>query len=236
MTENKRVLIVDDDLAIAKFVRANLKVEGFRTTTVFDGETALEAAELEMPHLVILDITLPGIDGFEVCRRIRSWSAVPIIMLSARGGEADKVKCLDMGADDYITKPFAASELMARIRAVLRRSRGGNAESTAPNFEDGPLQINLARREVTLEGNPVKVTPTEFDLLKELVSHAGMVLTHEQLLQRVWGGEYGREKEYLHVFVGRLRGKIEPKSDAPRYIQTVPRVGYRFTAAAECRR
>jgi two-component system KDP operon response regulator KdpE len=183
---------------------------------------------MELPDLVILDIVMPKMDGFEVCRRLREWTQVPIIMLSAKGDESDKVKCLDLGADDYITKPFGKDELIARVRAVLRRAEAAATTSTKPSFACGDVRVNFASRQVTVAGNEVKLTPTEYTLLQELVLNASKVLTHTHLLNKVWGPEYRDEREYLHVFVRRLRSKLETDPTKPRYILTVPGVGYQF--------
>jgi len=223
-----RILIVDDELAIIKFLRANLETKGFETLAAMDGTEALQTIERELPDLVILDIKMPKVDGFEVCRRLREWTQIPIIMLSARGDEADKVKCLSLGADDYITKPFGASELIARVRAVLRRTERAYVTSSQPSFTCDYLEINFVERRVTVAGREVKLTPTEYNLLQELVLNANKVLTHTHLLNKVWGLEYREEKQYLHVFVKRLRAKLEPDLAEPRYIMTVPGVGYQF--------
>ncbi len=187
---------------------------------------------MELPDLVILDIMMPKMDGFEVCRRLREWSQIPTIMLSARGDETDKVKCLDLGADDYLTKPFGTRELLARVRAVLRRTEATKTVSTPPLFTSGDLRISFAQRQVTVAGKEVKLTPTEYSLLQEFVLNAGKTLTHSYLLDRVWGPEYRDEREYLHVFVHRLRTKLEPDATNPKYIMTVPGVGYRFRDTA----
>ena len=223
-----RILIVDDELAIIKFLRANLEAKGFETLAAMDGAEALETIERELPDLVILDIMMPKMDGFEVCRRLREWSQIPIIMLSARGDEGDKVKCLDLGSDDYITKPFGAHELIARVRAVLRRTEAAGTIPAQTSFTNGDLQINFAQRRVTIAGKEVKLTPTEYSLLQEFVLNTGNVLTHAYLLNKVWGLEYREEREYLHVFVRRLRAKLESNPTNPRYILTVPAVGYQF--------
>ena len=223
-----RVLIVDDDLAIIKFVRANLKASDYETLTAMDGAEALEITERELPDLVILDITMPKMDGFEVCRRLREWSQIPIIMLSARGDEEDKVKCLELGADDYLTKPFGVAELIARVRAVFRRTEAAATTPTQPSFTAGDIHINFAKRQVTVAGKEVKLTPTEYALLQELVLNAGKVLTHTHLLNKVWGLEYREERQYLHVFIRRLRAKLETDPRNPRYITAVPGVGYQF--------
>ena len=223
-----RILIVDDELSIIKFLRANLEAEGFEVLTVMDGVQALQTFEMELPDVVILDIMMPKMDGFEVCRRIREWSQIPVIMLSARGDVDDKVKCLDLGADDYITKPFGKGELTARVRAVLRRTKLVTAVPAQPSFSSGDLEINFVKRQVTVVSKEVKLTPTEYNLLRELVLNAGKVLTHTHLLNKVWGPEYQEETQYLHVFMRRLRAKIEPEPTNPRYIVTVPGVGYQF--------
>ena len=226
------ILVVDDEPGIVRFVRANLEDKGYRVLTAMDGSEALRKIEMELPDLVILDIMMPKIDGFEVCRRLREWSQIPTIMLSARGDETDKVKCLDLGADDYLTKPFGTRELLARVRAVLRRTEATKTVSTQPLFTSGDLRISFAQRQVTVAGKEVKLTPTEYSLLQEFVLNAGKTLTHSYLLDRVWGPEYRDEREYLHVFVHRLRTKLEPDATNPKYIMTVPGVGYRFRDTA----
>jgi len=227
-----RVIIADDDLAIIKFLRANLEAIGYKTLTAMDGAEALQTIEMELPDLVILDIMMPRLDGFEVCQQLREWSQIPIIMLSARGDEEDKVKCLDLGADDYITKPFGVEELLARVKAVFRRTQAVGAITTQPAFTSGDLTINFVERRVTIADREVKLTPTEYNLLRELVLNAGKVLTHTHLLSKVWGPEYRDEREYLHVFIRRLRNKLEPDPTNPSYIITVPGVGYQFKATA----
>lgn len=223
-----RILIVDDELSIIKFLRANLASKGYEVLAVMNGAEALQAFEMESPDLMVLDIMMPRMDGFEVCRRIREWSQVPIIMLSARGDEDDKVKCLDLGADDYITKPFGKDELVARVKAVMRRTESTAAVPTQPSFSSGDIDINFVRRQVTVAGKEVKLTPTEYNLLQEFVLNAGKVLTHTHLLNKVWGPEYREETQYLHVFTRRLRAKLEPDPSNPRYIMTVSGVGYQF--------
>ncbi len=223
-----RILVVDDELSIIKLLRANLEARDYEVLAAVDGAEALHTIEMELPDLIILDIMMPKVDGFEVCRRLREWSQVPIIMLSARGDENDKVKCLDVGADDYITKPFGASELIARVRAVLRRTEMAGSIPTQPSFTSGDLRINFVKRQVTIANKEAKLTPTEYNLLQELVLNAGKVLTHTYLLNKVWGAEYREEREYLHVFTRRLRSKLEPDPANPRYIMTVPGVGYQF--------
>ncbi len=227
-----RILVVDDELSIIKFLRANLESKNYVVLAAMDGAEALHTIEMELPDLVILDIMMPKLDGFEVCRRLREWSQIPVIMLSARGDESDKVKCLDLGADDYITKPFGASELIARVSAVLRRTEAATSTPTQPSFTSGDLEVNFAQRQVTVSGKEVKLTPTEYTLLQEFALNAGKVLTHTQLLNKVWGPEYREEREYLHVFVRRLRAKLEPDPTNPKCIMTVSGIGYQFKDTA----
>lgn len=222
------ILVVDDDAATLKYVSACLQHEGYDFSLAKDGLEALAIVEKENPTLVILDIMMPKIDGFEVCRRLREFSQVPVIMLSALTNESEKVKCLDIGADDYITKPFSIEELMARIRAVLRRTKSMIADIARPIFIKDALEVNFDRRKVFVNGIEIRLTPTEYSLLQELVVSAGKVLTQSHLLQKVWGPEYQGEREYLHVFIGRLRAKIEHDASNPRYIITIPGVGYEF--------
>lgn len=224
-----RVLIVDDEPETLKYVGANLKVRGYDVVTAADGGEALQRADEDVFDLVLLDITMPGPDGFAVCQALRQHSTVPIIMLTARGQEKDKVKALDLGADDYITKPFGIDELLARIRSVLRRSQQDT--STAETLAIGALTINFAQRRVSRAGQDVKLTPTEYELLIQLARSAGKVLSHGILLQRVWGPEYGEESDYLWAYVRRLRRKIEEDPDHPRYLLTEPGVGYRFSTS-----
>ena len=228
----ERILIVDDELSILKFVRSNLEDRGYVVASATNGEEALHIIGRELPDLIILDVMMPKMDGFEVCRSLREWSQIPIIMLSARGDEKDKVKCLDLGADDYIVKPFGANELMARVSAVLRRTKTAGISVTKSVITSGDLVINFAKRQVTRTGMEVKLTPTEYALLQELALNAGKVLTHTQLLNKVWGPEYRDEREYLHVFVRRLRAKLESDPNHPRYILTVSGVGYQFANSA----
>ena len=231
--KRQTILIVDDELAILKLLRANLQGKGFDVLSAMDGATAIRTVESELPSLLLLDINMPKMDGFEVCRQLREWSQIPIIMLSAQGDEEDKVKCLELGADDYVTKPFGAGELIARINAVLRRADTARAVPARSACTCGNIQINFAQRAVTLAGSEVRLTPTEYSLLKELALNAGKVLTSAELLNRVWGPEYGQERQYLHVFIGHLRAKLEPEPTSPRYITTVSGVGYKFQASAE---
>ncbi len=229
----KRILIVDDEMSILRFLRSNLEGKGYAVISAINGEEALHTIEMELPDLIILDIMMPKMNGFEVCRQLREWSQIPIIMLSARGDERDKVKCLDLGADDYIVKPFGASELIARVRAVLRRTKTASLPPSVPAVTSGDLVINFARRQVTRNGMEVQLTPIEYALLQELAVNSGKVLTHTHLLNKVWGSEYRDEREYLHVFVRRLRSKLEPDPKNPQHIVTVSGVGYRFTSSGQ---
>ncbi|MGB9111704.1 MAG: response regulator transcription factor [Acidimicrobiales bacterium] len=223
-----RALLVEDDPNIVDLIRSNLNVRGYDTCVCSEGSKALELFESEAPDIVLLDLMLPDADGFEVCREIRERSTVGIIVVSARGGQSDKVTALNFGADDYITKPFGIEELLARITATLRRSRPAEAADASPlKVETGDLVIDLERRLVTKAGEAVHLTPTEFALLRELVVNRGKLLTHAQLLRRVWGPAYATETEYVRVFVRRLRAKLEG-SGGPAIIITEPRAGYRF--------
>lgn len=223
-----RILVVDDDPAISRLLCANLKARGYEVITAVDGEEALEMMDREIVDLIILDIMMPRVDGVEVCRRIREWSRVPIIMLSARGEETGKVNCLELGADDYLTKPFGVAELIARVKTALRHSDATQAAPLQSTFTSGNIEINFPARRVTVGGTEVKLTPTEYSLLQQLVVNTDKVLTHSMLLQRVWGEEYYSEKEYLRVFIGRLRKKVETDPENPKHIITIPGVGYHF--------
>ncbi len=227
-----RILVVDDDPAISRLLCANLKARGYEVITAVDGEEALEMMDREIVNLIVLDIMMPGVDGVEVCRRIREWSRVPIIMLSARGDEKGKVNCLELGADDYLTKPFGVAELIARVKTALRHSNATQVAPTRSTFTSGNIEINFPTRRVTVDGTEVKLTPTEYSLLEQLVVNADKVLTHSMLLHRVWGEEYYSEKEYLRVFIGRLRKKVETNPENPKHIITVPGVGYHFAQAS----
>ena len=230
--DKKRILVVDDDPAILRLLCTNLKARGYEVATATDGEESLEAVESDFVDLIILDIMMPKVDGVEVCRRIREWSNIPIIMLSARGDEKAKVKCLDLGADDYLTKPFGIAELMARVKTAFRHRGDPTVAPTQSTFTCGDLEINFAMRRVTINGKEITLTPTEYALLQHLAVNADKVLTHNMLLQSVWGNEYSSEKEYLRVFIGRLRRKLEPDPKKPRYIQTIPGVGYHLAVTS----
>lgn len=219
-----RVLVVDDERSIRRFLKASLGSQFviFEATT---GEEALTAAAANRPDVIILDLGLPDIDGVEVTRRLREWTQIPIIVVSVREQEKDKIAALDAGADDYLTKPFGVGELMARLRSALRRS--AQAE-TDPVFKTGNLVVDLNQREVLVNGQPVFLTPTEYDLLRTFVKHAGKVLTHDQLLRAVWGTAYESETHMLQVNISNLRRKIEPDPVRPSYLITEPGVGYRL--------
>ena len=226
MTAGARILVVDDEAPIRRSLKVNLESRGYTVDMAETGEKAITAFENRRPDLIILDLLMPGMGGIDVVRKLRAVSTIPIIVLSAMGEEAQKVQALELGADDYMTKPFGMKELFARIRSLLRRAAG--ATSAAPVFVAGDLSVNFDRREVSLEGQLVKLTPTEYDLLKYMIEHAGKVLTHRMLLQEVWGQAYVDQAQYLRVFVGQLRKKIEKHPGRPRFILTDPGVGYRF--------
>ncbi len=222
---NERVLIVDDEPAIRRFLRVTLTTQAYDTIEAATGQEALLKTTADKPDIIILDIGLPDINGIEVTRLLRQWTQLPIIILSVRGAESDKIAALDAGADDYLTKPFSVGELLARLRAALRRAAQTTRE---PVFTSGSLKVDLARRLITVSGLEVQLTPTEYGLLRVLVTHAGKVLTHHFLLREVWGAEYGEEFHMLHVNISNLRRKIEPDPTRPQFIITEPGVGYRL--------
>jgi two-component system KDP operon response regulator KdpE len=224
------VLIVDDEPQIRRVLRTTLTSHGYSVIEARSGEEALDLVRSEHVDLILLDVNMPGRSGLETCREIRGSGDVPIIMLTVRNSERDKVQALDAGADDYVVKPFGAEELTARIRAALRRS---TPSESVPSFASSDLTIDFNKRLVTLKGEPVRLTPKEFDLLRYLVSNPGRPIAHRRLLQAVWGPDYGDETEYLRVFINQLRKKIEPDPHHPRYIHTEPWVGYRFEPPAE---
>lgn len=226
------ILVADDEQSILRTLKRNLGGHGYTIVTATNGEEALAQIEENLPDLIILDLMMPKLDGLEVCRRVREWSQTPIIVLSARGEERMKVETLDLGADDYLTKPFGMDELMARIRVALRRanqlkSSQGQSVNNAV-FTDADLLIDFGKREVKLNNEDVKLTPKQYDLLRFLAINAGRVITHRLALINVWGAEYGEETQYLHVFINQLRHKIEADPSHPRHILTEPGVGYRF--------
>ncbi|HET9719900.1 MAG TPA: response regulator transcription factor [Solirubrobacteraceae bacterium] len=223
-----RALLVEDDPNIVDLIRSNLAVRGFDSVVSSDGRNALRLLETEDPDIVLLDLMLPEVDGFELCRQIREQSSVAVIVVSARGGERDKVTALNMGADDYMTKPFSVEELLARITANLRRTRAPELSDPGPRvITAGEVVVDLGNQQVTRAGVPVHLTPTEFALLRELVVNRGKLLSHAHLLRHVWGPGYQTETEYVRVYVRRLRAKLE-NGDGPALILTAPRAGYRF--------
>lgn len=222
------ILVIDDDPSINRFLQDTLEGEGWKTHSVFNGEEAIKLIRESLPDLVILDIGLPGIDGFEVCRHITGTSSVPVVMLSARGDMNDKVRCLDMGAEDFITKPFQPRELIARVKGILRRHNRERPVPSPSPLLTGNLEIDFEARRVRVKGKDAKLTRTEYCLLEELVLNAGKTLPHGKLLTNIWGPEYASDKDYLQVHISHLRSKIEPDSENPVYIVTVPGIGYRF--------
>jgi two-component system KDP operon response regulator KdpE len=229
----KLVLVVDDELALRDFVRRNLEIRGFQVVTAANGLEALALFNSHPVDLAILDLMMPHMSGLETIQRIRQESLVPIIVLSALGEESDKVKAFNLGADDYLTKPFGVGELLARVSAVMRRTQWAKPEQTAAveRLVRGELVADLARHEITLNGRALELTPTEFDLLVYLMENSEKVLPHRAILQHVWGPEYGQEAEYLRVYIGRLRQKIELDPSNPRYLLTERGIGYCFVAA-----
>jgi two-component system KDP operon response regulator KdpE len=221
------ILVIDDEPQLRRAMKATLTDLGYSVIEAKTGEEALETLRSESPDLILLDLNMPGIGGLETCRAIRETSETPIIILSVRNTERDKVQVLDAGADDYVTKPFGIQELLARIRAAMRRTPA-SADATERKIVSGELEIDFSARRATLNGNAVRLTPKEFDLLKFLVDHANKPIAHRKLLQTVWGPDYGDEVEYLRVVVNQLRKKIEPVPSKPRYLLTEPWVGYRF--------
>ena len=228
MVEKISILLVDDDPQLIRLVRANLESAGYRVLAAMDSHSALELVEKETLDLIILDIMLPEIEGYELCQRIREFASTPIIMLTAKVEDVDKVKGLKSGADDYITKPFNVQELLARIEAVLRRTKFSEEVKTPPAFTCGDICVNFAQRRVTVRGQEVALTLTEYKLLSQLVSNVGRVMLHRELLTRVWGAEYQDELEYLRAYIRHLRQKIEDDPHQPKYILSKPGIGYIF--------
>ena len=226
----ERILIVDDEPKLVRLVREVLAATGYAVLTTGRGEDAIQMAALEQPDLIVLDIVLSGdMDGLEVARRVREFSDVPIIMLTAKARESDLLRGFDVGADDYLTKPFSSQELLARVRALLKRARRGALGTTRSEIVCGSLRIELARRRVTLDDREIRLTPTEYQLLSALAQHANQVVLHEQLLTTVWGQEYRNDVDYLRAYVRYLRQKIEPDPSHPQIIVTRPGVGYMLT-------
>jgi DNA-binding response OmpR family regulator len=232
MTEdfrNRTILVVDDEERMVRFIRLNLEHDGFQVVPAFRGYQALDALRQEMPDLVLLDVMMPDLDGFEVLKLIRETSSVPVIMLTAKGEEDDRVHGLELGADDYITKPFSPRELVSRVRAVLRRTEAANpATRSELLLVDERLKIDFGRREVWVDGELVKLRPTEYRLLYHLVQNAGWVMTYDQLLTKVWGYEYRDEAHYVRLYINYLRQKLEKDPSNPKYVLTERGVGYRF--------
>ncbi len=226
MSQGARILVVDDEPQIRRSLQVNLENKSYAVMTATSGEEALELMARWKPDVVIVDLVLPAMNGIELTRRIREQSPVPIIVLSAIGDERKKVEALESGADDYVTKPFGMEELSARVRSALRRTV--MLSGVEPVLRSGALSVNFERREVRLDNEPVKLTPTEYDLLKYMIQYTGKVLTHRTLLTAVWGEAYADQAQYLRVFIGQLRKKLEHDTARPRYILTDPGVGYRF--------
>jgi len=226
--ERYRILVVDDEPRMIRFIRLNLEHDGFEVTEATDGLAALKQVRDTLPDLVLLDVAMPELDGFETLRLLREISNVPVIMLTARGEEDDRVRGLELGADDYVTKPFSPRELVSRVKAVIRRTAApAPAEKTTLHIDDR-LSVNFDRREVLVEGRPINLRPTEYRLLYHLVNNAGRVVPHDQLLAKVWGYEYREETHYLRLYINYLRQKLEKDPTNPRYILTERCVGYRF--------
>jgi two-component system KDP operon response regulator KdpE len=231
MTNQARILVVDDEPQLTRVLRTGLKSRGYDVRAAADGLAGFEAFNDWHPDLVITDLAMPNVDGLELCRRLRAISQVPIIVLSAKGEEKTKVEALDIGADDYVTKPFGIDELLARVRASLRRATAPAENGiTQTTLDSGDFHVDLETREITVCGKSIHLTPKEFDLLIYFMKHSGKVLTHRTLLAALWGGNYVEQNEYLRVFVGNLRKKIEADAATPRYILTEPWIGYRFNS------
>jgi two-component system KDP operon response regulator KdpE len=226
------ILVIEDEPALQKFLRVTLEAQNFKIIEATTGEQGLRHASTSVPDLIVLDLGLPDIDGVEVTKKLREWTAIPIIIVSARGKEQDKVVALDAGADDYLTKPFGVGELLARVRVVLRHLAAANEKSGESLFESGDLKVDLARRVVTVGENAVHLTPNEYKLLTVLIKNAGKVLTHRQLLKEVWGPGSSDQTHYLRVYMNQLRQKLEPDSARPKHLLTEPGVGYRLVCDA----
>ncbi len=232
MSEPQKVLVVDDEAQITRVLRRSLTAHRYEVRTAADGLSALDTFRDWRPDLIITDLQMPEMNGIEFCREIRKVSTLPIIVLSVRGEELTKVEALDAGADDYVTKPFGIDELLARIRAVLRRSPDSQ-ENSDTVLDDGDFRIDLSTREVGVSGTSIHLTPKEFDLLVFLFRNRGKVVTHRAILAAIWGGNSTEQPEYLRVFIGQLRKKVEKDPSQPRYIRTEPWIGYRFFASNE---
>lgn len=228
MTTGPKVLIVDDEPQIRRFLRASLQAHDYQVIEAENGKEGVRACTVQKPDLLILDLGLPDMDGLDVIKLVREWSTVPIIILSLRADDPDKIEALDRGANDYVTKPFSMGELLARMRVALRQGQGSG--ETGPVITAGEISIDLSKRLVTVGGTPVRLSRKEYDLLRILASHPGKVITHQQLLQEVWGPAYVEETQYLRVYVGQLRQKLEKEPAAPKVLVTEPGVGYRLQA------
>ena len=227
MDERRRILVIDDEPHITLVLRSGLAKHGYDVRVAAEGEAAFELFHLWTPNLVVTDLSMPHVGGLELCRRLRAVSDVPIIVLSVKGEEATKIEALDAGADDYVTKPFGMGELLARVRAALRRSPA-RTDDAVTVIEEGDFRVDLEAHSVAVRGEELHLSPKEFDLLVHFLRHPDKVLTHRSLLATIWGGNYVEQTEYLRVFVGQLRKKVEPDPSKPRYILTEPWIGYRF--------
>ncbi len=222
------ILVIEDEPQMLRFLRASLGAHGYRLAEAKTAQEGLTQAGLLTPDVILLDLGLPDLDGLEVTQRLREWTAIPIIVISARGQDADKIKALDAGADDYLTKPFSVGELLARIRVALRHVMRAASGKDEPSFELGDLRVDMAKRQVFMAGTEVHLTPTEYKLLLVLIRHAGNVVTHRQLLKEVWGPSYIEHNHYLRVYMGQLRHKLEHDPAQPKYLVNEPGVGYRL--------
>ncbi len=227
MTTGPKVLIVDDEPQIRRFLRASLQAHDFQVIEAENGKEGVRACTVQKPELLILDLGLPDMDGLDVIKLVREWSTIPIIVLSLRSDDTDKIEALDRGANDYVTKPFSMGELLARMRVALRQGPRDGSDA-GPLIAAGDIAIDLSKRLVTVAGTPVRLSRKEYDLLRILASHPGKVITHQQLLQEVWGQAYVEETQYLRVYIGQLRQKLEKEPAAPKYLVTEPGVGYRL--------
>jgi two-component system KDP operon response regulator KdpE len=227
-SQGHRILIVDDEKRMVRFIRLNLEHDGFQVISAYNGKEALDQVRNALPDLILLDVMMPDIDGFQVLEKIREFSSVPVIMLTAKGEEDDRVRGLELGADDYVTKPFSPRELVSRVRAVMRRISSLEGSTASIIHVDDNLKLDFSRREVWLKGKLIQLRPTEYRLLYHLVQNAGWVLTHEQILTKVWGYEYRDEPHYVRLYVNYLRKKIEDDPSTPKYILTERGIGYRF--------
>ncbi len=223
-----RVLIIDDEPQIRRALRAGLERTGYSVSAAASGEEGLDLAAEHPPDLIILDLAMSGTDGFSVCEELRKWTKVPIIVLSVRDSEEDKIRALDLGADDYLTKPFGVGELLARMRAVMRRLANDEAEDNQPTFRAGDLEIDYVHRQVRMADTEIHLTPKEYDLLRCMIQYRNRVVTHRQLLSKVWGPEFAEDTHTLRVHVANLRNKLESDPARPHFIRTEPRIGYRF--------